>query len=1096
MTWMTSSRQGALVFWVLGCLTLALRAPGAVLHVTPEGDDAAEGTAAKPFRTAVRARDVLRSLSTEQRAGSTVLMHAGDYELTATLELGPEDGGTPDRPVRYCAEGSVCLIGGERLRPEHITAVTDETLRQRLPETARSRVLQLDLGHLKNAGKLGELPDLWRDPPGLSEFSWNGQMLHYARWPNRDWTTVTEVISETPPVIRFSGDRPLRWSVTAGVWLHGYWFYEWIDETVRVVRIDPGSRQIELAVRPPYRGMGADKGCLRRFRAINVLEELDEPGEVWFDPSGGLAVLWPPDTAEDPRLVVSTLVEPIVKLADCSHVELRGFVVESGRNDGIVIAGGANNSVLDCEVRNVGGVGIRVTGANHTIRSCHVHHTGATGVDLDGGNRIELAASGNVVENCDIHHPGRIKQTYSPCIQLSGCGQTARHNRVHDGPHIGIAFKGNNHLIELNEVDHVCTDSGDVAAIYSANSPGYRGTVIRHNFIHHIPLKVRYGATGVYLDNALCGNVVSGNVFFRACDGSGKASTYEDVVLHHGYQNLVENNIFVDCGRAVGASLFHDAKWDSYKAGVLKRLDPEGRRGLATEKWLETYREQPKPGYGMAEFRAWRCPDNCLDRLNPTERNLVVACGTAFGRYLAEADNVVTDDLGVFLDARSGDLRLRPDAPRPAGFETIPFTDIGLRRDETRKHVPARRWQTTPPVASAGRNRVHFDRDSDGKEIVPLDASDSLDSDGRELHSFLWLRNGDEIARGRQTVAELPLGQHRITCRVMDYDGYWSEADVRVSVLKGEREPELRAGASAGCPSDLIALPNTYMTPIGTALNVQTTDGLLANDGDAGTPRDIEILKSPTRGQLDCSQDGSFRYAPPPDWEGVAGFAYRIRTANEFSNAATVEISVGTTRGFIWDRSAEWTPGTVVGKSDGNPDDDILGRPVWLYGSTTNRGDRWFAAQPARHVWDREWCAQSGNSCWVRADDKGPFFRPQVVFQTDSEDFPLIRWRNPTNKRLRLRVAGEIAVAWFLTPEKGTSTTLVLAADSGDGSPRAVLQKRWEGKPKERVVHQVDVVLEVAPHAVVVLASRTEDTGTGWVTTTDDLTYMIEGMFE
>ena len=228
----------------------------------------------------------------------------------------------------------------------------------------------------------------------------------------------------------------------------------------------------------------------------------------------------------------------------------------------------------------------------------------------------------------------------------------------------------------------------------------------------------------------------------------------------------------------------------------------------------------------------------------------------------------------------------------------------------------------------------------------------------------------------------------------------------------------------------------------------------------------------------------------------MAGFAYRIRTANEFSNAATVEISVGTTRGFIWDRSAEWTPGTVVGKSDGNPDDDILGRPVWLYGSTTNRGDRWFAAQPARHVWDREWCAQSGNSCWVRADDKGPFFRPQVVFQTDSEDFPLIRWRNPTNKRLRLRVAGEIAVAWFLTPEKGTSTTLVLAADSGDGSPRAVLQKRWEGKPKERVVHQVDVVLEVAPHAVVVLASRTEDTGTGWVTTTDDLTYMIEGMFE
>jgi GNAT superfamily N-acetyltransferase len=985
----------------------------------------------------------------------------------------------------------VHLVGGNLLDWEQISAVADPDFLSRLPEEARAAAVMLDLRRCADAGRLGLLPDLWRDPPGLPDISWDGQALRFARWPNRDWATVTEVLSERPPVIRYTGERPATWDLQSGVWLHGYWFYEWIDETVRVTRIDTDAREIELAVRPPYRGIGdGSRGCLRRFRAINVLEELDEPGEYWIDPEKGVAIVLPPTPAPHARILVATLAEPIVKLAGAEHIELRGFTVESGRGDGITIENGAGNAVVGCEVRNVGDVGIRVSGRDNTVRSCDVHHTGANGLLLDGGDRVRLEHARNAAINCDIHHMGRVKQTYSPGIQLSGCGQIARHNRVHDGPHIGIAFKDNDHRIEYNEIDHVCTDSGDVAAIYSANSPAYRGTHIRNNFVHHIPLNIQFGATGVYLDNALCGNVVEGNVFYRACDSGGKAVTFAAVYVHHGYQNLIANNVFIDCARAAGANVYNDEKWHTYKAGRLK-WDSEGAAGLKTDAWMNAYRDKPLPGYGLREFLAWTYPDNCLERLNPVRRNLVVDCVSDFGRYLALADNVVTDDLLLFRDAARGDFTIQNTAALPAGFEPIPFADIGLQRDNIRRALPERIWGNAPPVADAGLNRVVFAQAGEGTVAVALDASASHDPDGTDIRSCLWLRNGREVGRGQHAVAELPAGDHTIVLRVMDYDGFWSTDDIRVAVLDAAREPELRAGASPDCPPGLIALPDHYRTPMDTVLTVPRESGLLANDGEVQRPGRVDVLAGPEKGVLTVEPDGAFLYKPPANWEGVASFTYRIRIADQFSNTVPVEIAVGTTRGFVWDRSEEWTPGTAVGEPTGNPDDDVLGRPVWFYGSTTDRSDTWYAAAPLRHVWDREWCSQTGNSCWVREDDEGPFFRSTVIFQTDSAHFPIVRWQNPTGRALRLHITGEIAVSWRITPKDGTRTRIVIAADT-EGEGKTAFDETSPGKPGGRVVLPVDVTVDVAPDGIVILGSRTEDTGDGWVTTTDDLTYTIE----
>lgn len=1087
-------RNLAIFVGALGLLGQAgmARAEGLRLHVAPNGQDAWNGTAERPFRTLEKARDTLRALPLERRAGATVLVQAGDYPLAmAGFELGAEDGGTAEAPVIYRAEGKVALQGGEMLAAERVSAVTHADLLARLPEAVRGTAVQLDLRHLAEAGRLRALPDIWRDPPGLTDISWNGHMLRLARWPNRDWATVTEVLSDRPPVFRYSGDQPARWPVDAGVWLHGYWFYEWIDETVRVARIDPEAREIELAVRPPYRGIGesGSRRTLRRFRAINVLEELDEPGEYWLDPERGLAIVLPPEPAETARILVSTLEGPIVRLAGTAHVELHGFVVESGRGDGIVIEEGIGNAVVGCEIRHVGGVGVRVSGRESTVRSCDIHHTGETGVDLSGGDRLTLTPARNAVVNCDIHHVGRIKQTYSPGIQLSGCGQIARHNWVHDGPHIGISFRDNDHLIEYNEITRVCSDSGDVAAIYSANSPAFRGTAIRHNFVHHVPLNVRYGAAGVYLDNALCGNVVEGNLFYRSCDPGANSANFSVVYIHHGYQNLIANNIFADSRRAVGATVYGDSHWNNYKAARY-RADAEGAAGLNSEAWLAAYRDQPLPGYGMEEFLAWQYPDHTPDRLNPVQRNLVVACETAFGRSLALSDNVESNDLGLFADVAAGDFRLVRTEGLPPGFEPLPLARMGLQIDAARRALPPRQWPRQTPVARAGYNQVVFARPGEQSVMVTLDAAASQVAEGGELRSLLWLCKGLEIGRGERLETSLPIGNHQIAVRAMSQDGYWATDEVRIAVLAAEREAELTAGASPGCPPGLIALPDRYRTARSTALQVPAEDGLLANDGATPLPQLAELLETTTHGRLECRPDGSFDYMPPEDWEGVASFRYRIRVGEEFSNPVTVEITVGISRGFVWNRAAEWTPGRAAGSSEGNPDGDSLGQPVWFYGSTDEKGEKWYAAEPWHHVWDLEWHNQAGNSCWVRADDKGPFFRSNVVFQTDNQHYPILRWKNPTGRHLRLQIKGELAVGWSLTPPDGTQTTLVLASDNA-GEVEVAFQETAAGKPDQRFARRIDAMLEVAPGGFVILGSRTEDTGRGWVTTTDELDYII-----
>src|SRR5580692_993182 len=106
-------------------LSLAILAsPGfAQIHVSPAGNDASRGTAARPVRSLERAVVLARSEAAKANGDVTIEFAGGTYRLAHPLELTPEDSGrsghnlvfraTPgERPV---LSGSIRIAGWKRI---------------------------------------------------------------------------------------------------------------------------------------------------------------------------------------------------------------------------------------------------------------------------------------------------------------------------------------------------------------------------------------------------------------------------------------------------------------------------------------------------------------------------------------------------------------------------------------------------------------------------------------------------------------------------------------------------------------------------------------------------------------------------------------------------------------------------------------------------------------------------------------------------------------------------------------------------------------------------------------------------------------------
>jgi len=668
--------------------------PGYELYVSPAGRDDGDGTKARPFNTLEQARDAVRALRAQGQLphGATVWLRGGTYERREPFRLTAEDAGAPTAPVTFRAvPGETArLVGGAQVT--NFVKVTDPAILDRLAPAARSHVLQADLRALgiTEYGKVvspGGQPCMYRAASlrgavaDMTVFAFNGQPMTLARWPNTGFVKIQQVTGGQPAPIQgingdkigkftYEGDRPARWVKETGAWLHGYWFWDWSDEYQPVQSIDTATRTIML--KPPYHMYGYRPG--QRYYALNLLCELDTPGEWYLDRQTGLLYFWPPSPLKAGRAVFA--VSPsVVELRQTAGITFHGVSFEAARGALVQITGGERCALVGCTLRDSGGYAVRIDGGSqHRVVGCDISDTGEGGIWMVGGDRKTLTPGGLLAENNVITRFSGIIRTYCPAILVHGVGNRVAHNLIYDAPHCGILYGGNDQLIEYNEIHDVCHETGDVGAIYTGGDYTQRGSIVRYNYIHHIKGPGLYGARGVYLDDGASGQTVEGNLFYKVTRA---------MVVGGGRDNRVLNNVFSDCVPALDI----DARGLGWAYGM-----EGGIRGHMAEveaqapHWLARY----------PELRTLLDDKPMEPRGNRIERNIWTGGvwqeieKTAVPFF--QLDNNLVGPDPRFIDPRHGDFRLKPDSPAFAlGFQPIPYEKIGPYAGDQRASWPVRR---------------------------------------------------------------------------------------------------------------------------------------------------------------------------------------------------------------------------------------------------------------------------------------------------------------------------------------------------------------------------------------------------------------------
>ena len=297
-------------------------------------------------------------------------------------------------------------------------------------------------------------------------------------------------------------------------------------------------------------------------------------------------------------------------------------------------------------------------------------------MSLSGGDRKTLAPGHNFVVNCRLWRYSRWSRTYRPGVAIDGVGNRIAHCLIYDAPHNAILLSGNDHVIEYNEIHHVCLETGDAGAFYMGRDWTMRGNVVRCNYFHDLP--PTQGLSGephevmaIYLDDTASGTTVYGNVCVRASHG---------VMIGGGRDNLVTNNIFVDCRPAISL----DARGIGWAA---KYLLPGGDWDMQ-EKLAAVLYNQPPYSLRYPHLAELLSDNPAAPKYDVIQRNIAFQCP----QWLRLEDNAqtlpgitirenLTDADPLFVDAPHGNYQLKQNSPAyTLGFQRIPFEKIGWNR--------------------------------------------------------------------------------------------------------------------------------------------------------------------------------------------------------------------------------------------------------------------------------------------------------------------------------------------------------------------------------------------------------------------------------
>lgn len=70
-----------------------------------------------------------------------------------------------------------------------------------------------------------------------------------------------------------------------------------------------------------------------RFYLLNMLCELDSPGEFYIDRDNAKIYFWPPGELSDPADIVVSVLDYVIKMEETSYVTFEGLTLEASRKE-------------------------------------------------------------------------------------------------------------------------------------------------------------------------------------------------------------------------------------------------------------------------------------------------------------------------------------------------------------------------------------------------------------------------------------------------------------------------------------------------------------------------------------------------------------------------------------------------------------------------------------------------------------------------------------------------------------------------------------------------------------------------------------------
>lgn len=492
--------------------------------VSPDGDDAADGTAERPFASLERARQAAR-----EAGGGVVQLRAGTYRLAAPLRLTEEDSGVVFQAFGYgTGDREEVVISGGR----EVTGWRE-----------RDGVLLADVGdlvtrHLTAAGRRVERAGV----DGL---------------PGDVRRTDTGYVT----------DAPLDWVGGAGVEFVHRGVYPWTEARLPVAAVTRDGDSTAITMAQPAFGWSLE--VYRSEWGGHAMTGPDAPTRVEGDPSfvtepgtfaldrsrpGAHVLHLLPRPGGRPD-VVAPVLEVLVEATGVRDVAFRGVVFADTtwlrpggdrgflhyHSDGYYDGGAVDRVVVDadswlvvpgdqlrvpagvrlhnaanarfegCRFTRLGAGGLGVTGgADVVVRGCDFDDLGASALSVTGARDVLVEDS--LVRRVGLDHAG------SPGIALLGTENcTLAHNEVRDVPHNGIAAgPGRRTRIVRNLVTGTMGALADGGGIYVSGPQGDSadsGALVAGNVVEDVRTPYNFG---LYTDYGAAWVLVEGNVVARA----------------------------------------------------------------------------------------------------------------------------------------------------------------------------------------------------------------------------------------------------------------------------------------------------------------------------------------------------------------------------------------------------------------------------------------------------------------------------------------------------------------------------------------------------------------------------------------------------